>query len=78
MFAIEMVGCDIVFGVEWLRILGPITMDFLELYMSFRRMGIPTCSKVSNKSLHIYSSPHHVEKLLKKGHSNIIAQFHVI
>jgi hypothetical protein len=35
MLTIEMVGCDIVFGVEWLRILGLITMDFLELYMSF-------------------------------------------
>jgi hypothetical protein len=35
MFAIDMGGCDIVLGVEWLRTLGPITMDFQELYMSF-------------------------------------------
>ena len=28
MFAINMGGCDIVLGVEWLRTLGPITMDF--------------------------------------------------
>ena len=28
MFAIDMGGCDIVLGAEWLRTLGPITMDF--------------------------------------------------
>eukprot|EP00253_Pinus_taeda_P029026 PITA_29026 len=28
MFAIHMGGCDIVLGAEWLRTLGPITMDF--------------------------------------------------
>jgi hypothetical protein len=28
MFSIEMGGCDIVLGVEWLRTLGPILMDF--------------------------------------------------
>jgi hypothetical protein len=36
MFSIEMGGCDIVLGVEWLQTLGPITMDFCELYMSFQ------------------------------------------
>lgn len=30
MFGIEMDGCDIVLGVECLRTLGPITMDFME------------------------------------------------
>lgn len=28
MFVINMGGCDIVLGVEWIRTLGPITMDF--------------------------------------------------
>jgi len=37
MFAIHMGGCDIVLGAEWLRTLGPITMDFQELYMSFKQ-----------------------------------------
>jgi hypothetical protein len=35
MFSIAMGGCDIVLGVEWLRTLGPITMDYQELYMQF-------------------------------------------
>jgi len=28
MFSIEMGGCDIFLGAEWIRTLGPITMDF--------------------------------------------------
>jgi len=35
MFSIEMGGCDIVLEVEWLCTLGPVTMNFKELYMSF-------------------------------------------
>jgi hypothetical protein len=31
MFSIDMGGCDIVLGVEWLRTLDPILMDFKEL-----------------------------------------------
>ena len=36
MFSIDMGGCDIVLGVEWLQILGPILMDFKELTMQFQ------------------------------------------
>jgi hypothetical protein len=35
MFSIDMGECDIVLGVEWLRTLGPILMDFKELTMQF-------------------------------------------
>jgi len=35
MFSIEIGGCHIVLGVEWLGTLGPITRDFHELHMSF-------------------------------------------
>ena len=35
MFSIDMGGCDIVLGAEWLCTLGPITMDFKELYLRF-------------------------------------------
>jgi hypothetical protein len=35
MFAIDMGGCDIVLGADWLRTLGPILMDFKELTMKF-------------------------------------------
>jgi hypothetical protein len=39
MFVIDMDGCDNVLGVEWLHTLGPITMDFRELTMSFQLGG---------------------------------------
>jgi hypothetical protein len=36
MFSIDMGGCDIVLGVEWLCTLGPILMDFKDLTMQFQ------------------------------------------
>jgi hypothetical protein len=39
MFSIDMGGCDIVLGVDWLRTLGPILMDFKELTMQFNQEG---------------------------------------
>jgi hypothetical protein len=39
MFAIDMGGCDIVLGVDWLRTLGPILMDFKYLTMQFDQEG---------------------------------------
>jgi hypothetical protein len=35
LFFINMGGCDIVLGEEWLRTLGLVIMDFKEIYMSF-------------------------------------------
>jgi hypothetical protein len=58
--------------------LHPITMDFKVLTMQFQHdgqqykfQGIMTCS-------HEIVNSHQMEKLLKKGHSNIISQFHSI
>jgi hypothetical protein len=39
MFAIDMGGCDIVLGADWLRTLGPILMDFNDLTMKFNQEG---------------------------------------
>ena len=39
MFSIDMGGCDIVLGADWLRNLGPILMDFKELTMQFDQEG---------------------------------------
>lgn len=35
MFDIDVGGCDIVIRAKWLHTLGPVTMDFKELYLSF-------------------------------------------
>jgi hypothetical protein len=78
MFAIDMGGCDIVLGAEWLRTLGPILMDFKELTMQFHQEGQQyKFQGIIVGSPEIISS-HRMEKLLKKGHSSIIAQLHAI
>jgi len=78
MFAIDIGGCDIVLGVEWLRTLGPILMDFKKLTMEFDQEGQQyKFQGITVGSLEIISS-HRMEKLLKKGHSDITAQLHAI
>jgi len=72
-FVIEMGSCDIVLGVEWLCKLGPITIELKELYMSFQHDGYRyNFQGITTNSLEIMSS-YQMEKLLKKGHSNIIS-----
>ena len=71
-FEVNIGVCDIVLEAEWLRTLGPITMDFKELYMIF----------VMDPHTHILQgiqvgppkvlNSHHMDKLLNKGHSDII------
>jgi hypothetical protein len=78
MFSIDMGGCDIVLGAEWLRTLGPILMDFKELTMQFDQEGQQyKFQGIIVGSPEIISS-HRMEKMLKKGHSGIIDQLHVM
>jgi hypothetical protein len=78
MFSIEMGGCDIVLGADWLRTLGPILMDFQNLTMQFDQGGHKyKFQGITAGSPEIISS-HRMEKLLKKGHSGVIAQLHAI
>jgi hypothetical protein len=78
MFSIDMGGCDIVLGTEWLRTLGPILMDFQNLTMQFDQGGHKhKFQSITAGSPEIISS-HRMEKLLKKGHSGVIAQLHAI
>jgi hypothetical protein len=73
MFAINMGGCDIFLGVEWLRTMSPTLMDFKELAMQFTQEG----QQYKFQGIIIGSpdiiSSHRMENLLKKGHSTIIA-----
>jgi hypothetical protein len=78
MFSIDMGGCDIVLGEDWLRTLGPILMDFKDLTMQFDQEGHQyKFQGIIIGSPEIISS-HRMEKLLKKGHSGFIAQLHAI
>ena len=78
MFAIDMGGCDIVLGAEWLRTLGPITMDFKELYMRFTLDSYTYTLKGLDGGKPEIISSHRMEKLLKKGHHGVIARLNAI
>jgi len=78
MFVIEMGGCDVVLSVEWLCTLGLVSIDFKDLYMSFTKEGKKcTLKGLTAGSPEIIISDH-MEKLLKRGHSGIIALFNAI
>jgi hypothetical protein len=78
MFSIDMGGCDIVLGVEWLCTLGPILMDFKELTMQFQQEGKRYQFQGLTVGSHEIISSHRMENILKKGNSNIIAQINYI
>jgi hypothetical protein len=78
MFSIDMGGCDIVLGTDWLRNLGPILMDFKELTMQLDQEG----QRYKFQGITIDSpeniGSHRMEKILKNGHFGIISQLHAI
>jgi hypothetical protein len=77
-FSIDMGSCDIVLGLDWLRTLGPILIDFKELTMQFNQEGHQyKFQGITASSPEIISS-HRMEKFLKKGHSGVISQLHAI
>ena len=78
MFSINMGSCDIVLGVESLCTLETITMDFKELYMSFVKDSHTHLLQGIKENPRDIINSHHMENLLKKGHSDIIVQLHVI
>ena len=71
-------GCDIVLGAEWLRTLGPITMDFQELYMSFKQNNSTHTLRGLQAGAPSIISSHRMENLLEKGHHGVIPQFNAI
>jgi hypothetical protein len=78
MFFINMDGCGIVLGVEWLLTLIPILMDFKDLTIKFQWEGHHyNFQGITTGSPEIIIS-HQMEKLLKKGNSDIISQLHSI
>ena len=78
MFSIEMGGCDIFLGVEWIRAFSPITMDFQELYMSFNQDDQIHTLRGLQVGAPIVISLHKMEQLLKKGPSWSSHQFNAI
>ena len=78
MFVVDIRGCDIMLGDEWLRTLGPMTMDFKEFYMSFVEDSHTHILQGIQVGPPTFINFHRMEKLLKKGNSSIIAQLQTI
>jgi hypothetical protein len=78
MFSIDMGGCDIVLGANWRRTLGPILMDFENLTMQFDQEGHQYKFQGITVGSPKVINYHHMENLLKKGDSSVIAQLHAI
>jgi hypothetical protein len=78
MFAIDMGGCDIMFVTKLLHVLGLITMEFKELYMSFDKDSQTHLLQGIKANPPDIISSHYMENILKKDHSSIISQFHTI
>ena len=73
MFAMPLGGCDVIWGTQWLRTLGPILWDFAELWMQFSVNGNKhTFNGLQPSSLSIIIS-HCMEKLLKMNSYGVIA-----
>ena len=71
-------GCDVILGTQWLRTLGPILWDFVELWMHFLVNGKKhTLNGLQPRSLSIISS-HWMEIILKKNSNGVITQLHFI
>ena len=72
MFVMPIGRCDVVFGAQWLRTLGPILWDFAELSMQFSiNAQKHTLRGLQPGSLSIISS-HCVEMILKKNSHGVI------
>jgi hypothetical protein len=77
-FSIDIGGCDIVLGADWLRTVGPILMDFKELTMQFDQEGHQYKFQGITIGPPEIISSHRMEKMLKKGHSGITPQLYAI
>ena len=73
-----MESCDVVLGLEWLHILGHVTMDFMDLYMIFSKEGNTHTLKDLTSSFPKIMTSQHMENLLNKGHLGVIAQYNSI
>jgi hypothetical protein len=75
MLSISIGSCDIVLGVEWFCNLGPITMNYQELYMSLHHEAHTYTLQGLYVGSHEIISFHRMEKMLKKGHHGCYPDF---
>lgn len=68
MYAIPLVGCDAVLGVQWLRTLGPVLWELDKLYMKFMKDNKTFCITSPEAPTHHFQdvSALQMEKLLQQ------------
>jgi len=67
-FLLKMGSCNVPLGAEWIHTLGPITMHFKDLYMSFTKEGQKHALKGITSSSPKNITSHCMETVLKKGY----------
>ena len=73
MFAIPLGGCSVISGTQWLRTLGPILWDFVEVWMHFFSQWekTHTFNGLQPGSLNIISS-HYMETILQNNSHGVL------
>ena len=73
MYTLPLGECDIVLGVQWLRTLGTMQWNFVELWMTFQIYEQEhTLKGLQGGPLQIVSS-HRMEKILQKTRKRMLA-----
>ncbi|XP_070681796.1 uncharacterized protein [Malus domestica] len=74
-YVLQLGGCDVVLGAQWLRTLGPILWDFDKLKMEFTLGKKHYCLSSSPPSAPTSISTSQVEKLLSQGPFGVVLFF---
>jgi len=75
LFSLPLSGADIVFKVQWLKLLGPITTDYVTLTMTFSYLGQPISLQADVPFKPTIASAQQVKRLAHTH--NISALFHI-
>ncbi|XP_028186557.1 uncharacterized protein LOC114373245 [Glycine soja] len=75
LYHLPLCGADIVLGVQWLKLLGPITTDYHNLTMTFVHMGQPITLNADAPPIPSAASVHQLKRLAQT--QSISALFHI-
>jgi hypothetical protein len=74
LYILPLAGCDMVLGIQWLRLLGPILWDFDQLTMEFQFDDVKCCLKGLQQGPHLSLEDGQSNKWLKKRNKGIMLQ----
>ncbi|XP_059456434.1 uncharacterized protein LOC132186472 [Corylus avellana] len=74
LYILPLAGCDVVLGIQWLRLLGPILWDFGHLTMEFQLGEVKCCLKGLQQGPPLTFEDGKSNKWLKKNSKGIMLQ----